>query len=213
LKAAIDNDILFKAACYRLLSDLIGVIPCEIPEVGILGAARFVVRALLGRAKLAGDTAEIGALIDEFFRHAEILEPTTEESRFAAELEFAAQRADINLGTGESQLCAIAIGRSARLVTGDKRAVAAFELLLAELRRLSELADGVICLEQLFVRLLAIRNPADIRQSVCREAGIDRALALSFSCHNDEVGPDSWLEGLDSYISDLRNVAKTILAA
>jgi hypothetical protein len=213
LKAAVDNDILFKGACYGLLIDLVAAIPCETREVGVLGAAPFVLRSLLRRAKLNGDPSVIKAHLDKLLQQAESLEPTTNETRLAAELEFAAQTANLNLDTGESQLCAIAVHRASWLVTGDKRAVVALELLLQPMAVAAALAGKVICLEQLFVRLLAAIDAVTVRMAVCKEAGIDRALASCFSCYSEEVDPQSWSEGLVSYIADLRSAARTILAA
>ncbi len=213
VKAAVDTDILFKGASYGLLFDLISAIPSHVSDTGVLGAAPFVVRAKLRNAKLnRGPETAIG-LLEELVRCAAMLEPTTEEARFAAELEFAAQRANVNLDEGESQVCAIVIGRALSwLVTGDKRAVKALEQLLGDRGELTELAGKVLCLEQLFLRLIGMDNAAAIRDAVCGEPGVDHALAVCFSCNSPEVGPDSWSDGLQSYIANLRDAAKTVLA-
>ena len=75
------------------------------------------------------------------------------------------------------------------------------------------MSGKVLCLEQLFLRLLAVANPLDVRQKVCSGPDVDRALTICFSCASDKVDPELWREGLQSYINDLRNAAKTILAA
>lgn len=214
MKAAVDNDVLHKGACLGLLSQLIAAIPANIAEVGILGAARFVVRSKLGKAKLVRGSQSAIQALEEVVKHAVVLEPTSEEEKLAAELEYAAQLANLNLDEGESLLCAIVILRVYPwLVTGDKRAVGALERVLRALSKIEEFAGKVLCLEQLFLRLLNSGQASDIREAVCAEPGVDRALAICFSCSSPSVALESWIDGLRSYIASLRTTAPTILSA
>ncbi len=212
VKAAIDNDILLKAACYGLLFDLITVVPSDPHEIGILGVAPFVIRALLPRIKIVGDRASIEAALDQLFKVAELLEPTADEIKFAAELKSGAQICKSKPDSGESQLCAMAISRTSWLATGDKRAIVALQLLLLKMGKISALAGKVICLEQLFLRLVTAKKSVVVREAVCREPHIDRVLAVCFSCHNKSIDIDTWSEGLQSYIAHLRGLANMILA-
>ena len=213
VKAAVDNDILFKGASFGLLIDLIGTIPSDVSEIGVLGAAPFVVRDKLNKANLNHGPERAIALLEELVGSAVILEPTVEETRFAAELEFAAMRANLNLDEGESQLSAIVIARALSwLATGDKRAIKVLDQLLVTQGKIAGMAGKVLCLEQLFLRLIRVLSAAAVRDAVCREPSIDRALAICFSCYNSNTDPDSWSQGLTSYIADLRDVAKTMLA-
>lgn len=213
MKAAVDNDILHKGACFGLLNEVIGAIPAELAEIGILGAARFVVRAKITRAKLARGPEPATQALDAVVERAMVLEPTGEEERFAAELEYTAQLASLNLDEGESLLCAIVVLRVwSWLVTGDKRAVGGLETVLRGQGRIDKLAGKVLCLEQLLLRLLSLGNPNDIRRTICIEPNVDRAVAICFSCSNPDVGPESWSEGLRSYIADLRKAAPVTLA-
>jgi hypothetical protein len=140
--AAVDNDILFKGLCYGLLRDFIAVIPSSIEKIGILGAARFVITAKLRRARLSHDLGEIFQSLDCFFSKAVVLEPTNEEAMMAAEIEFAAQEGNVELDTGESQLCAIAISRNIPwIVTGDKRAIRALGVVVSQVPALSSLLE------------------------------------------------------------------------
>jgi hypothetical protein len=215
VEAAVDNDVLFKGACYGLLFSLVEIIPCQPTDVGVLGAAPFVVRNLFWHARIAGDPEAAIRSWEEFYNQAEVLEPSIQEVKLAAELEFTAQVSNLSLDSGESQLCAIAIERGSKLITGDKRAITCLAEILAQHRRAP--AGKVLCLEQLFLKLLIRLDPLEIRRAVCKEIGIDRALSACFSCYRgngeDEGGdPNSWSEGLASYISELRKVAGTILA-
>jgi predicted nucleic acid-binding protein len=203
----------FKGACYGLLSEFVAAIPSEQCKVGILGAARFVIRAKLRRANDSEQATAIMNTINAFTAGAIVLEPTMEEARIAAEIEFLAQKEGLNLDAGESQLCAIAIGRKMSwMVTGDKQAIRAFEVLLDHQALLSNLAGRVICLEQLVRRTLTSQSAARIRGSVCRHANIDRSLAICFSCWDATIGSESWVEALRSYVNDLRKSAARILA-
>lgn len=213
MKAALDTDILLKGVSYGLLFEIIVAIPSNLNDVGVLGAAPFMVRNKLRKASLARPLKKVLGYFENFVEHVTILEPTLDDVIFAAEMEFAAQQANVSLDEGESQLCAIVISRAfSRFVTGDKRAVKAFEQLLENSKELAKLAGKVLCLEQLFLKLISAGNGVKIRDAVCREPGIDRTLAVCFSCGSPEVGPDSWSEGLKSYIADLRNEAKAVLA-
>lgn len=213
MMAAVDNDVLVKGLSYGLLFDLLGSITSDVRDIGMLGAARFVVRASLRKANLNQGTETAFRVFEELLGRVAVLEPTNEETTFAAELEFAAQRANFDLDTGESQLCAIVIGRALPwLATGDKRAVRAFEQLLIARSDATKLAGKVLCLEQLFLRLIGMTNAAAVRGAVCAEPSVDVALALCFGCHSAEVDPNSWSDGLKSYIADLRREANTVLA-
>jgi hypothetical protein len=211
--AAVDNDILFKGACYGLLGELIAAIPATPAGIGILGAAKYVVSSKLRNAILACGVDQPLRDLQNSLEFAEVLEPTIEEQRYAAELEASAQQSQLQFDTGESQLCAIAIGRAIPwFVTGDKRAIRALERLLVGREEAKMFASKLVCLEQLFLRLIAGQNADAVRSAVCAEPMIDKALAACFSCHSAEVKPESWSEGLTSYIRDLRGSAPTLLA-
>jgi hypothetical protein len=214
MKAAVDNDVLYKGTCYGLLCDLIGAIPANLRDIGILGAARYVVRKKLGKTTLSGNRESRERFLTSVVQSAEILEPTVDEGKFAAELEYVAQRKNLAMDEGESQLFAIVLFRAwDRLVTGDKRAVGAFEQVLTDLKEAARLAGKVICLEQLFLRVVASGSAAAIRDAVCAEPNVDRALSICFSCSAPVVQPESWSEGLRSYVASMRSSAPIILAA
>jgi hypothetical protein len=124
VKTLVDNDILFKGACYRLLVHLVPVASGHNDSVGVLGAAWFVVsKTILRKASKAGAESAI-EILRQFLQRATVIEPTQDEQRTAADFEVAAQRAGLSLDAGESQLCAIMVSRQVPLLlTGDKRAI------------------------------------------------------------------------------------------
>ena len=208
----IDNDILLKGACYRLLADLVTV-KCGTDHVGYLGAARFVLRKKIRRTNLRGDADEAEAELQGFLAQHEAIETTAEEQALAATLEATAQSLPVNLDAGESQLLAVLVLRTLpSLMTGDKRAIIAIERLLAATAAIAEATGKVTCLEQLVRYAIVERDATAIQAAICREPDVDKTLSICFSCFSPERSISSVLEGLDNYISDLRHKAPRALA-
>jgi hypothetical protein len=213
MKAAIDNDILFKGACYGLLGELIATACSATEGVGTLGSARFVVAKKIEKNKLLRNRTAALAVFFEFLDRSEALEPTQDEQNMAADLELVAQRLGINLDSGESQLCAMLVFRVLPLLlTGDKRAITAMEQLIDADNRLIALNGKVRCLEQLVYDALAKGNHVALRTAVCGEPQVDKALAICFSCTSQSVSLASIVEGLQSYIKALRMEATRVLS-
>ncbi len=213
MDALIDNDVLFKGACYGFLRELISPV-CSANQVGVLGAAWFVVSKKIGKTSLRKSTESVLSDLQNFMRSAETLEPTDAEQSMAAEFELAAQRVAVSLDTGESQLCAVLIARTLQsLITGDKRAIAAIDRLMENDARLLYLCGRVWCIEQLVLIMLSAGNGASLRDAICGEPSIDTTLTICFSCRSDSGDDANFRNGLESYIADLRSKAHRVLAA
>jgi predicted nucleic acid-binding protein len=211
--AAIDNDILFKGACYGMLEAMLQEVPGAPNRYAILGTAIYVVPSKIRRGRLSGSKERALDVLKGAIPNFSILEPTPEEQRFAAEIEAAAQHHNLPIDNGESQLCAIALSRAFdSVVTGDKRAIRGLATLKGVLPSIAYLTNRLVCLEQLILLLVAKGLGEEIRNAVCFERAIDTALAMCFSCLSPEVGKESWMEGLGNYIADLRNDAGGLLA-
>jgi hypothetical protein len=140
------------------------------------------------------------------------VEPTDEEQQIAADFELAAQRAGLSLDSGESHLCALALTRQVpRVLTGDKRAIAAIEGLVDVDQRLAALGGKVYCLEQLILIVLTPDSNERLRDSICTEISVDKTLAICFSCRSNS-GFEATAECLGSYIRDIRSKAPRVLA-
>lgn len=212
MDAVVDNDIMLKGACYGILSRLVSCIPASADTVGSLGAARYVVTAAIRRQALNGDARTAEARFLEFLARAQTIEPSQDEVAFAAELEFHAQRENLPLDAGESQLCAVLIHRELpAMATGDKRAIASIEKLLDVEPKLGFLAGRLVCLEQLVLQLLTEVGLDELRSAICGEPAVDKALALCFSCSSPSIPESSCAEGLRSYIRDVRASAERVL--
>jgi hypothetical protein len=213
MKAAIDNDILFKGACYGLLNELIATAGSATEVVGTLGSARFVVAKKIEKNRFLRNRTAARAALFQFLNQSEALEPTQNEQNMAADLELAAQRMGINLDSGESQLCSMLVFRVLPLLlTGDKRAIAAMEKLIDADNRLVALSGKVRCLEQLVYDVLMKGDDAALRAAICGEPEADKALAICFSCTSQSVVLASIVEGLQSYVKALRKEAARVLS-
>jgi hypothetical protein len=198
---AVDNDVLIKAACYGLTTELDAS-----RSLGVLGAAKYVVAGRIERMALCGDRdAARNAALDLIGRSS-VLEPSRDELVLATAIETAAQRRGIELDAGESQLAAMIVYRGiAVLETGDKRAIKGFELLLDELSDLDALRGRLRCLEQIVARCLGAVGSDALARAICAEPRVDTTLSICFRCFSSPPH-DAVLDrdGLDSYIATLR---------
>jgi hypothetical protein len=208
----LDNDVMLKAACYSLHRGLWPEL--ERGRVGVLGAARYVLATHVERR--AHDVPRARAALEDLLHGVEELEPSDDELTAAADLEQLAARLGLPLDAGETQLIAIVAARDTRRFdTGDKRAIAAAERLIAESPPCAALVGRVMCLEQLFLRLVTEHSSAieDVRRAVCDEIDADRAISICFSCYSREA-PDvgDVVSALKSYVEALRGDARRVLA-
>lgn len=208
-----DNDVLHKVTAYGLFNSMLNTHPVRHEVYGVLGTAKYVVSKKL---KKRPPSRGIDSVLTDFntaIQNLIELEPTPKEIEAAAQLEYQAQRLGLELDTGESILCAVLLSRQLNhILTGDKRAIAAVETLTTAQNISNNIASKLICLEQLFYWLANELDIHVIRTAVCSESTVDRVLTNCFSCYSPEVQDKSCIEGLKSYIVDLRQTAPTVLA-
>ena len=209
----VDNDVLFKAACYGFLRELIATVTL-VEQVGVLGAAWFVISKKITKTGLKKSGEDVLHDLRDFLDGVETVEPTEAEQSMAAEFELAAQRLAVSLDPGESQLCAVLICRTMRLlITGDKRAIVAIDRLIQVDHRLAYLSGRVWCIEQLVLIMLSDGKVASVRKAICDESSVDITLAICFSCTSAKTDEAQVRAGLESYVKDLRSKAPKVLAA
>lgn len=210
--AYIDNDILHKFSAYGLLQDLLTIHPFGGCSFFMLGAARYIVRKKLQKKPPTRGIESTLAELDTSFSRIIVIEPAREEINLAAELEFAAQKLNVDLDPGESMLCAAFLIRGGDYIyTGDKRAVYALQALLETCSVSTVLRNRVACLEQLLLALLDTQQKDLIRSAICAEPLVDKTLTVCFSCRSENANTASWKEGLLSYIKDLHKHAPMVL--
>lgn len=207
----IDNDVLIKCACYSILDQMAGTSDRHY-DVSILGAARFVVGKYLEKRGVIHDRVAAQRRFQDYLPTVTVLEPSTEELLLASAIEEAAMLLGLDLDSGESQLCAIAVYRNTALVlTGDKRAIASAERLIAVIDDLASLEGRLVCLEQAVMGIVERIGIETARILICAEAAIDKSMSICFECHALADGRPLELAGLLSYIRDVRKGAPTLL--
>ena len=139
---------------------------------------------------------------NSFLTEVEELEPTVDEVELATSIEEVASLTGVALDGGESQLCAIAIRRNVpRVVTGDKRAVRGNRTILEQVGPLAYLAGRVACLEQLISALSKAIGETTVRELICAESDVDKALSICFQCSRKLAGDGFDRAGLSAILT------------
>jgi hypothetical protein len=206
--AVVDNDILLKICLYGLDEEFTELLSQVALVATVLPVARYVVRSRLEHLGSASSTGVWGAL-ERLLSGLVAAEPDTDELQLAAIFESDAQRQNLELDGGESQLLAMLITRGLRLLlTGDKRAVRAFERLADH----HPMPEGfVCCLEQVVLTLVRRLGVSPLRDHICKEPAADKTISTCFACRSSAADPASVIEGLTSYIKDIRRSAHRVL--
>lgn len=205
----LDNDVALKIACYSLVGEMVAVTTLNDMPAAMLGVGRFVIQGRLTRASNVADVERAKAAFGQLLEAVTLLEPDDQELAAAADLEAEANRRNLELDGGESQLLAMLARRGCqRLITGDKRAIVAIAVVAPDLA-----AKRICCLEQLMVQLLTLFGVDVARPAVCGEPNVDRALTSCFGCSSTAIDGSDVLAGLNSYIGHLDRSAPGVLAA
>jgi hypothetical protein len=209
----LDNDIVLKVCCYKAVKETLACLG-QAGEVAVLGSAAFVLPSVIVRSSSIVHKEEVTSGVLAMLSTIAIAEPDDDEIDLAAEFETAALVLGVNIDTGESLLFAMLLQRNSRLVlTGDKRAIEAFEVVGQRLNQLSAAAGRVGSLEQLFATLLSYCDPISLHRQVCREPAADKTLAVCFACTSGSFHLGGAIEGLRSYTKHLRQRAPTVLVS
>lgn len=215
IDVAIDNDIILKAASYRL-SAIFWPGAGATCRIGVLGAAQYILPRAIDRADRVRNKEAAKSDLGALLASATVLEPTHSELSFAGEIEASAQQAGLALDAGESQLCSIVAARGILTVqTGDKRAVRSLEQLVDAISALSPVRGRVQCLEQIVLALLVEADSVEtLSDRVCGEPDVDKTLSICFGCYSrTPAGYAAVVECLESYIAALRADAPRMIAA
>ncbi|MCP4564148.1 MAG: hypothetical protein GY873_37500 [Bosea sp.] len=205
----LDNDIVMKVCCYGLQQETLDILTDCGRVPAVLPVTRFVATDRLERSvPIEARTATLDRLAS-MLASLGVAEPDSGELQLAASFEAEAQRLNLELDIGESQLLAMLISRKLRLlVTGDKRAIRAIESVAG-----ASAAASLACLEQLTASLIERIGLANVLARICSNPSVDRALFNCFGCHSGGAEAAAVTEGLRSYIADLRSGASRVLIA
>ncbi len=204
----VDNDVVLKSCCYGIDEPLLEFLDDVDATPLVLAVAKYVIEGRIRRDRSLVDRERARASFARSFGRLLEVEPTVAELTMAAEFEAAAQALNLELDGGESQLLAMLIERRLPLLlTGDKRAIVAIERIAGD--ALPE--PCIACLEQVMAMLLGRIGLARLRERVCAEPGVDRALTSCFACRSTVVEATSVGDGLRSYVGHLRKSSSRIL--
>ena len=204
--ALVDVDVALKLCTYRAESDLVACASLDQPPA-MLAIGRFTLRSRIRNALNIVDKESVQNSVENLISNITLLNPTQEEINFAADIEEAAARNAVELDTGESQLVAILVQRSSPLLlTGDKRAIRAIHDLA-----ILDINGRIACLEQVVACVLEKGDHKILRNNVCREPRADTAITICFACSAPHVSKRDIMEGLTSYIENLRQSTGPLL--
>lgn len=204
----IDNDVVLKSSCYGIDEPFLDMMDAAEARPLVLAVARYVIEGRIGRDRSLVDRERARASFRRSIGRLLEVEPSAAELAMAAEFEAVAQKQNLELDGGESQLLAMLIQRKLPLLlTGDKRAIVAIECIAGDtLPR-----PSIACLEQVMTTLLDRIGLTALRERVCSEPAVDRALATCFACRSIVVEANSVEEGLRSYVGHLRKSSSRTL--
>lgn len=211
--ALLDNDIIFKCACFDCVGDLAQVIGDGVSPHR-LSLAEFVLRRKISKSSRISDKTGAQSRLATCLGWSTALEPTDEELSLAADVEDAAQQLNVSFDSGESQLLAVLVVRQARgLYTGDKRAIEGLGPLAGHLAMSESIINKIVCFEQVMLILLRILGAKELASRVCREAEVDKAASTCCGCASGGSDEAGITEGLNSYINQLRGRCGSALSA
>ena len=203
----LDNDVVLKMCIYMFAEELILATTLNSLPPALLGVAKFTLRARVRRSKSIGNQEAVRSTLEVALAAARLVEPTEEEIELAAELEQRAAGLGQEFDTGESQLVAMLLKReSPLLITGDKRAIRALSHIAPV-----ELNCRLACFEQLIATVILKFGHERLRTHVCAEPATDRAITASFACYSPTSTIQNVVEGLLSYVNDIRKDADRLL--
>ncbi|MDF1671348.1 MAG: hypothetical protein P1U83_17230 [Roseovarius sp.] len=205
----LDNDLLLKAAAYSLSGSSKSIFDTNTLDCQILSSAKYVLPQLLATKRAFTELNKVKSELEVLLSSFVELDLSDAELQAAAALEQLAIRNSLELDAGESQLLAVRITRGqGLLVTGDKRAISAIELLFDHVEIPEQF---VACLEQFMISILQQEEFQEVRAKVCANATADKAVAICFLCNSSHTGEADVVEALNSYIAHLRKSAARVL--
>ena len=173
----------------------------------ILRVAKYSLRKRMERACQTAESDGLRLALENTIASMRALEPNARELDIAAELEQQATILGLEFDVGESQLIAMLLERGAELlISGDKRAIRALEQIEQD-----SVGRRIACLEQLIATMVSKFGLEMLRKNVCAAMQVDRALTAAFSCSSKDFGAGTLMEGLESYIADLRKASPSVL--
>ena len=195
-----DVDVAWKVCAYSAAQSFINATGTESTPSCMLAVTPFVLRSLSKRQPGVDSAPDLDQQVDDLISNAGLVNPTPEEIAFAEDLEERAARLALEFDVGESQLLSVLVHRNAELLlTGDKRAIRAMHVL-----DVSDIDGRIAALEQVFATMIGANGLSPLRDAVCANPRVDRAMTICFACASPTVTAGDVNAALASYVRNLR---------
>ena len=195
-----DVDVAWKVCAYSAAKSFIRVTGTGPTPACMLAVTPFVLRSLAQRHRGVDCAPDLDQQVGGLISHAGLVHPTPKEIAFAEDLEECAARLALEFDVGESQLLSVLVHRNAELLlTGDKRAIRAMHAL-----DVSDIDGCIAALEQVFATMISADGLSPLRDAVCANPRVDRAMTICFVCASPTATADDVNAALESYVRSLR---------
>ena len=195
-----DVDVAWKVCAYGATKSFIDATGAKHAPPAMLYVSPFVLRSLAKRQRGIDFAPDLNAQVDDLISKVALVSPTAQEIAFAEDLEERAALLCLEFDVGESQLLSVLVHRNAALLlTGDKRAIRAMHVL-----GVADIDGRIAALEQAVATMVLSDGLSPLRESVCANPRVDRAMTVCFVCSSPAADPDDVTTALASYVNSLR---------
>jgi hypothetical protein len=201
----LDNDITYKLVAFQLFDEAIATLQIDKNSLQVLPTAKFFFQRK--QKKKGASPDEFLAVVIELVSScvsviADVNDTVTEELNQLRQVE----------GIDEGEAALIVATRSQTdflLLSGDKRCMRGLARIPEQIYK--RLCGRVICLEQIILKLIEVKGFVFVRDRVLPMVSCDKSLQICFGVSSPAT-EENVIEGLNSYINDIRQQAPNLLA-
>jgi hypothetical protein len=201
----LDNDITHKLVAFQLFDEAIATLQIDKNSLQVLPTAKFFFQRK--QKKKGASPDEFLAVVIELVSScvsviADVNDTVTEELNQLRQVE----------GIDEGEAALIVATRSQTdflLLSGDKRCMRGLAKIPEQIYK--RLSGRVICLEQIILKLIEFQGFEFVRDRVLPMVSCDKSLQICFGVSSPAT-EENVIEGLNSYINDIRQQAPNLLA-
>jgi hypothetical protein len=201
----LDNDITYKLVAFQLFDEAIATLQIDKNSLQVLPTAKFFFQRK--QKKKGASPDEFLAVVIELVSScvsviADVNDTVTEELNQLRQVE----------GIDEGEAALIVATRSQTdflLLSGDKRCMRGLARIPEQIYK--RLSGRVICLEQIILKLIEVKGFVFVRDRILPMVSCDKSLQICFGVSSPAT-EENVIEGLNSYINDIRQQAPNLLA-
>ena len=196
----LDNDILIKLSAFGLFDEVVAILNLDWTQLQVISTAQYAFRSKAFIAKYSESVCQKAIAITQKCQKVMV------ENSLEAELLNGFAGIDI----GEAAL--IVATRSQTdflLLSGDKNCMTQLATIPEQIYK--RLCGRVICLEQIILKLIEVRDFVFVRDRVLPMVSCDKSLQICFG-YSTPASEENVIAGLNSYINDIRQQTPNLLA-